>query len=415
LTLALAFGVALGLGGCALGPKALEKTHGPYNDSVRLVYEEQLLRNIVRMRYYEAPSALDVNAIESQYELSTQAEARPFFVAPNPSNSNVIFKTFTAILPDVTASGTARPTISFNPVDDAKAIRQFLTPIPHETMVLLMETGWPVSLLLRLYVERLNGVPNSPSIGSSWSCDRSDYPRFQRIVELCQIVHDRDLAAIRTEERTTQLSGGLAPESITPAAVVEAAKNGMQYRPAADGKTWSVVRLSQQLVLRIHEGAAAAPEVAELESLLNLVPGLSEYELVIGAGVPDPLRHPWPESTQIKAAPRSTAQVFAFLANGVEVPPEHFERGLVQPTMDAAGCECDMALATRGLFAVHACKGLRPPSTSFIATKYRDFWYYIDDCDVETKATLARMLLLTRLDFGVNRANGPVLTLPVGR
>jgi hypothetical protein len=48
---ALALVVVLSLpAGCALGPKALERTHGPYNDSVRRVYEEQLLRNLVRIR-----------------------------------------------------------------------------------------------------------------------------------------------------------------------------------------------------------------------------------------------------------------------------------------------------------------------------------------------------------------------------
>src|SRR5262245_334076 len=86
--------------GCAFGPKVLERRHGPYNESIQLVYEEQLLRNIVHLRYNEGPHNLDVSAIAAQYELSGQAEARPFFVAPNPSNSNVIFRTFTAILPD---------------------------------------------------------------------------------------------------------------------------------------------------------------------------------------------------------------------------------------------------------------------------------------------------------------------------
>ena len=48
----LSCGLSLGLtGGCAFGPKVLEKTHGRYNEAVRRVDEEQLLRNIVRLRY----------------------------------------------------------------------------------------------------------------------------------------------------------------------------------------------------------------------------------------------------------------------------------------------------------------------------------------------------------------------------
>ena len=75
-------------GGPAFGPKVLEKTHGRYNEAVRRVDEEQLLRNVVRMRYNESPLELNVSSIASQYELDGSAEARPFFIAPNPSNSN---------------------------------------------------------------------------------------------------------------------------------------------------------------------------------------------------------------------------------------------------------------------------------------------------------------------------------------
>src|SRR5437870_672221 len=80
------------IGGCAFGPKALERSHGRYNESVRRVDEEQLLRNIVRLRYNESPLNLNVAAIAAQYELSGQAEARPFFGTPNPASD--VFRTF---------------------------------------------------------------------------------------------------------------------------------------------------------------------------------------------------------------------------------------------------------------------------------------------------------------------------------
>src|SRR5207247_257959 len=71
--------------GCAFGPKVLEKTHGRYQESVRTVNEEQLLRNLVHLRYNEVPFELNVSSIATQYELAGSAEARPFFIAPNPS------------------------------------------------------------------------------------------------------------------------------------------------------------------------------------------------------------------------------------------------------------------------------------------------------------------------------------------
>src|SRR5271165_2530668 len=79
--------------GCAFGPRVLEKTHGRYQESVRQVDEEQLLRNIVHLRYSEVPMELTVSSIASQYELAGSAEARPFFLAPNPNGKNM-FRTF---------------------------------------------------------------------------------------------------------------------------------------------------------------------------------------------------------------------------------------------------------------------------------------------------------------------------------
>ena len=70
---------------------------------------------------------------------------------------------------------------------------------------------------------------------------------------------------------------------------------------------------------------------------------------------------------------------------------------------------------TRGLFEVHACKGHKPPPTAYAAIKNRGYWYYIDDRDQVSKTTLALVLQLSRLDFGTQKAIGPILTLPVGR
>src|SRR5262249_46323120 len=137
--------LVLGGGGCAFGPRALEKTHGQYYEAVRHVYDEQLLRNLVHLRYAESPAELDVSSIAAQYELVGTAEARPFFIAPNPSNSNIIFRTFTAILPDVSLQGSNRPTVTLTPADDSDAVRRFLTPIPTDTFALLTETGWPMA------------------------------------------------------------------------------------------------------------------------------------------------------------------------------------------------------------------------------------------------------------------------------
>jgi hypothetical protein len=415
-SVALASGLVLGLlGGCAsFGPKALERTHGRYYESVRQVDEEGLLRNLIHLRYNEFPLSLNVSSIAAQYELSGSTEARPFFGTPNPAGST--FRTFPMILPDLIAGGANRPTITLLPGDEADAIRQFLTPSSPETLAFLGSTSWPTSTILRLWVERANGVPNAVTASGPQRGVISDFARFLRIAELAQVAQDRELAFMHAEERVEEVGAPLPAESVTAAAELEAAKNGMEYRPSSDGKSRVLVRRERRLVFEVNPGAENSPEIVELTGLLNLVPGLRRYDVMVGE-VPDPLRYPRPPSANLRVVPRSTAQVYFYLANGVEVPVEHINCGLVQPHVDAEGRMIDGRELLRGLFEVHVCGGHKPPANAFVAVKYRGYWHYIDDADQPTKTTFALMLQLSRLDFTRRQrtGGGPFLTLPVGR
>ena len=68
-------GLAFTASGCAFGPQVLELSHGRYNEAVRRVDEEQLLRNLVHMRYNEIPLNLNVSSIAAS--TSSPAGRRP--------------------------------------------------------------------------------------------------------------------------------------------------------------------------------------------------------------------------------------------------------------------------------------------------------------------------------------------------
>lgn len=414
---AVAWGLCLGLtgGGCAFGPKVLEKTHGRYNEAVRRVEDEQLLRNLVRMRYNETPLDLNVSSIAAQYELDGGAEARPFFAAPNPTSAGV-FHPFSRVLPDVMVNGSNRPTITLVPGDSGDAVQRFLTPISTDTLVFLFQTSWPVSTVLRLWVERLNGVPNAASASGPPRCDVPDFARFRQVAELVQSFRDRKLGTVHTEEYYAEVGGPLPPSAVTASAAVDAAKNGLEYRPRDDGTSWALVRKERRLVMELNPAALGHPDLDELVELLNLQPGRLRYEIIPAPGiVPDPLLFPGPPYPDLRISTRSTAQVFFYLANGVEVPCEHLAAGVARQPVGPDGVPFDTRVVTEGLFTVHACKGHKPPATAFVAVKYRDYWYYIDDRDQESKATFALVLQLSRLDFARQQPAIPFLTLPVGR
>ena len=191
----------------------------------------------------------------------------------------------------------------------------------------------------------------------------------------------------------------------------------MRYRLQQNG-TYVLVRPEQWLVLEVSPGAEANPVVAELTSLLNLVPGQRRYDVTLASGrMPDPARVPAPPSTAIRVLPRSTLLVWLYLANGVEVPQEHLACGLVQTTTGTDGVVRDDREITSGLFEVRVCQGKKPPPNAHVAVQYRGYWYYIDDHDLTSKATFLLVLKMSRIDFSqrLTGPSGPVLTLPVGR
>ncbi|VTS02060.1 hypothetical protein [Tuwongella immobilis] len=394
--------------GCQFGPKAIERTHWGYSESIQKVDEEQFLHNVVRLRYYENARNLDVSSIASQYELAGGAEMRPFFATE--TGDPAIFRTFESLLPFAAISGANRPTVSMVPQDDAAVVRQFLTPIPADTLIFLGQSGWPVSTILRIWVDRLNGIPNHVA-GGPQRRRVADFERFNRIAALMQSSQENEEASIAVVERILERSGPLPADSITPAAAVEAAKNGLELQPREDGKHWSLIRREKRTVLRIHSHGMRSPNVAEFVNLLNLLPGLPEYDAKIESGIPDPQKNATPPNNSLRITTRSTAEALFYLASGVEVPSEHVESGLVQ--VESSGCEP----ATHGIFRVRARKGHRwhRPKDAYLAIWYRDHWFTIDDTDIESKATLLLMLQLRRLDFKRQSAEGIALTLPVGR
>ena len=132
------------LTGCStFGPLSLEQTRLQYNETVKATIEQQLLLNIVRLRYTDTPSSLAVSAIAAQFERSQSFALLPFFVAGSDSNARQ-----TNLLPQAQVSGADRPTFSLTPLDDQEFTRKLFTPIPLDGIIYLTKTTWPILLYL---------------------------------------------------------------------------------------------------------------------------------------------------------------------------------------------------------------------------------------------------------------------------
>src|SRR5256885_2223302 len=119
--------------GCSsLGPGALHESRLQYNETGKATSEEELLLNIVRLRYTDTPSSLAVSAIAAQYELTKNFQLTPFFVASGAE----VAKSYAAVLPQLGIAGADRPTFTLTPLDEQSTAWTLFKKTPQAVLLL---------------------------------------------------------------------------------------------------------------------------------------------------------------------------------------------------------------------------------------------------------------------------------------
>jgi hypothetical protein len=398
--------------GCAFGPKTLEKTRLRYNQAVKCTSEEQLLLNIVRLRYTDSPSSLGVSNIAAQHELQQTFGVVPFFTS---AASNFDIATAATVLPQVSFEGATRPTITYTPEDDQDFTRKLFAPMPLEGIVYLTKTvgTWSVSTVMRLWLETLNRVDNAQNASGPMPAQPPTFAEFRTGMDALQALQDRYEIAVFVKEGEEKIGGPVPAASITPRHVVEAAKGGFEYRPDPDGKTWSLIKKKDEPEVRLHPDALKSPEGQLFVHTFHLKPGLTTYPLKSGKIDPFPVNFPREGLDTLDLEPRSLLQVLYYVSKGVEIPPEHIQSGVVAMTVDADGKAFDWNQVTENLFTVHWTRSCKRPKCAHVAVCHMGYWFYIDETDEATKSTFSLLLGLSRLQLGGKSGGGPILTLPL--
>ena len=76
LPFSMATSAALTLGGCrSVGPPSVPKDRFDYASAISESWKQQMLLNLVKLRYADAPVFLDVSSVIAQYTVQAQAAA----------------------------------------------------------------------------------------------------------------------------------------------------------------------------------------------------------------------------------------------------------------------------------------------------------------------------------------------------
>ena len=399
-----------GLAACAIGPRNLAEERLRYNEVIKSTTEQQMLLNIVRLRYADTPSSLAVSSVATQYELQNSIGLVPFY---GLVGNEVGAVGRASVLPSVSGSLTERPTVTLTPLDDQEFTRKLFTPMSLDGVLYLARTTWPIATVFRLWLENLNWVSNAETASGPTALEPPDFARFLAGVEALQAMQDRGQVVFASEARQEAVGDTLPEARITARAMVEAAKEDLRYERRPDGR-WGLMRTQLQPVLRIHPKALATAEMAAFTSAFRLKPGRPDYAIHIGELSPFPDTYPAQGVAVLDLETRSLLQVLYFLSKGVEVPAEHELAHLTRVTLDSDGQAFDWHRVTRGLFRVSSRPGDQsPPATAHVAVRYLDRWFYIDKADHDSMSTFSLVLQVSRLELVGKAGPGPTLTLPL--
>jgi hypothetical protein len=349
--------VLSGLSACAsIGPATLARDRFDYITAISNSWKSQMLLNLVKLRYGDAPVFLDVASVINQYGI----EGSLGFSGSWAQNAQAPWP-YTALY-NWFGSGryAERPTITYSPLSGEKFARSLMTPIPPAAILNFLQAGYPVDLVLRLTVHSINGVQSRYGGGARMrEADPEFYPLVERL-------------------RSIQLSGDI----------------GMRVQKIGD-RTATMVVFSRKPSPVIQ---AARDEVRKL---LGLDPKSNEFSVVYGSVASN--------DKEIAILTRSMLEILIDLSSYIEVPAASAMERRTFPT-PAPEVASGAPLAP----LIRILSSPQTPGDAFAAVPYQQDWYWIDDKDLPSKRLFSFIMFLFTLTETGDRQGAPIITVPVG-
>lgn len=390
------------LSGCRFGPQKLQAHRIAYNHALRYTEDEQMLLNLVRLRYREPIKFLGVGSISSQFSLGYDLEARQNIQNEDPEDPGAR-----------AAIGYAdKPTLTFTPREGQEFTRRLLSPVDLDTIQQLAGAEWSLARVLMMTTMKVNKIDNATHAAIATPPYPPEFETFNLLARDLRELQKADIIELTYENRLAPVSDTVVHDKVSPAEMLEAEEKGYDFVPGPKGKGYVLARRDRDSVLRIKPGNHDHPDVREMVKLLDLEPGLDFYDLEIateGQLKPDDGR----TRDTIWITTRSILGTMTYLAQGIEVPEQHFEDEIVMRTRDAQGQEFDFTRVTGEVFRIQSSKD-RPRHAQY-CVKHRGYWFYIPDSDVSSRTTFALLSELFELIIsGGGGGQSPVLTLSAG-
>lgn len=341
-----------GLIGCAsIGPATVARDRFDYITAISESWKAQILLNLVKLRYGDAPVFLDVASVITQTGYQGIVGVSGSWLQ-NPFSSSA----------GVTATGTygEKPTITFLPISGEKFARSLMTPIPPAVILNFLQSGYPADLVLRLTVHAINGIHSR--FGGSARTREAD-PEFYPLVE---------------KLRNIQQSGEI----------------GMRVKKIGN-QTETLIVFSKK------PNPAIEADRAEVRKLLGLDPQANEFNVVYGSVAAN--------DKEIALLTRSLIEILNDLSSYIDVPAANVEQ---KRTVPSPAPELVSGVPVPPLIRILSSP--QKPDDAFAAVPYGQHWYSIDDRDFPSKKLFSFIMFIFTLTETGDKQGAPVITIPAG-
>jgi len=338
------------LSGCApLGPTTVARDRFDYTSTIAESWKRQMLLNIVKIRYGDAPVFLEIASIINQYQTQTDISAAFGWSFPPAANDQRI---------GIAGSYIDRPTITYVPLTGEKLARNLMTPVSPETIMSMVEGGYPIDLVFRILVHSVNGIQNQ--FGGTARMRRAD-PEFYPLLE---------------KLRFNQASGAMA----------------LRVKKA-EGRDSMIMVFRKRVDKEVEETGK------EVRRMLGLKENAGEFKVVYGSTASN--------DEEIALLTRSITEMLSDISSTVEVPAEHVAEQRVPETMEPEG------EGIKGPMIRILCSKEKPDD-SFAAVLYRDHWFWIDDRDYRSKRLFSFLMFVMTLTETGAKEGAPIMTISTG-
>ena len=341
------------LPGCASqGPGRMPPDSFNYNKAIGQASNEQMLLNLVRLRYREIPVFLAVASVLTQYIYAGT-------VSVDGSYGRSLGAPLWSAGGRATYRFVERPTITYAPLTGDDFAEQLMAPIPSEMVFSLLNSGWDPDQLLIMCMYRLN-----------------DYLNVAFDARPETVARIREFRTVATK-------------------FIELARRGaIEVQRHEDGET-----MERYVVFDVRADPETQGLIDDLKKDLDLDPDHTAYRITerIMGRKPD----------ELTVRVRSILELMGFLSQGIGIPPAHREQNRAAPPFHTPE-------DIQSLIPLHVSAQVERPEGAFVAIQYHDHWFYIPHTDHISKQAFSLLAYLYQMQAPQAPTAGPLLTVPTG-